>query len=125
MAPKNRVRLNICGTEYVISSDEPEAYVLELGAELDRSMRSLMNGDPRLSTTMAAVLTAITIEDEARKATASADNLRSQIKEYLSDNARARSEAEDARREAERLRAELQELKRNQAPGFPADGRNR
>ncbi|MPN32265.1 Cell division protein ZapA [bioreactor metagenome] len=119
MASKNRIRLNICGTDYMITSDEPEAYVRELGNELDRTMRSMMNNDSRVSTTMAAVLTAITLADEARKATASADNLRSQIKDYLTDNARARSEAEEARREADRLRRELDELRKRNASGYP------
>ncbi len=122
MAARNRIKLDICGTEYIITSDEPESYVLELGAELDRSMRALMNNDPRVSTTMAAVLTALTVLDEARKANASADNLRSQIKEYLSDNARARSEADEARREAERLRRELNDLRKKYVPGYPVDG---
>ncbi len=119
MAAKNRVKLDICGTEYIISTEEPESYVLELGTELDRSMRALMSNDPRVSTAMAAVLTALTAADDARKANSSADNLRSQIKEYLSDNARARAEAEEARREAERLRRELNELRKKYVPGYP------
>ena len=112
MAAKNRVKLDICGTEYIISTEEPESYVLELGTELDRSMRALMSNDPRVSTAMAAVLTALTAADDARKANSSADNLRSQIKEYLSDNARARAEAEEARRE-------LNELRKKYVPGYP------
>ena len=119
MASKNRVKLNICETNYIIASDEPEAYVQELGSDIDRSMRSIMNNDPRISTTMAAVLTALTAADEARKANASADNLRSQIKDYLTDNARARTEAEEAHREAERLRRELTDLRKKYVPGYP------
>ncbi|MDD2417665.1 MAG: cell division protein ZapA [Oscillospiraceae bacterium] len=112
MASRNRIKLTICDTEYIVTSDEPESYVRELGDELDRSMSALVNADTRVSTTMAAVLTALTLVDETRKANASADNLRSQIKEYLSDNARARAELEDARREIDRLRRDLDELTR-------------
>lgn len=112
MPSKNRIKLNICDTEYIITSDEPESYVRELGDELDRSMSALVTSDSRVSTTMAAVLTALTLADEARKASASADNLRSQIKEYLSDNARVRAELEDSRREIDRLRREIDELMR-------------
>ena len=119
MASKNRTKLNICGSEYVINSDEPEIYVQELGHEIDRSIRNMMNNDPRVSTTMAAVLTAITLADEAHKANTSADNLRSQIKDYLSDNARARSETEEARREVERLRREIDELRRKNQNSNP------
>lgn len=125
MAPKTRIKLNICGSEYIIASDEPEAYVLELSSEIDRSMRSLTNGDSRISTTMAAVLTALTYADEARKADASADNLRSQIKDYLSDNARVRAEAEDSRRENERLRRELHDLRRKYVPGYPVEDQSK
>lgn len=112
MASKNRIRLPICGTDYIISSDEPESYVKELGDDLDRSMRSLMDGDSRISTTMAAVLSALTLADEARKASDSADNLRSQIKEYLTDNARIRADAEETRRELERVRRELERYRK-------------
>ena len=84
MTSRNRIKLTICDTEYIITSDEPESYVKELGDELDKSMRSLIAGDTRISTTRAAVLTSLTLADQARKATSSADNLRSQIKEYLS-----------------------------------------
>ncbi|NLN81775.1 MAG: cell division protein ZapA [Clostridiales bacterium] len=108
----NRIKLTICDTEYIITSDESESYVRELGEELDSSMRALMEGDSRVSTTMAAILTALNFADEARKASESADNLRVQIKEYLNDNARIRAELDEARREADRLRRELDEILR-------------
>ena len=76
----NRVRLEICETEYIVTSEEPESYMLELGAQLDRDMRTLMNNDSRISTTMAAVLAALNNADIARKATDAADNLRAQMK---------------------------------------------
>ncbi len=110
--PLNKVKLNICGTEYVITSDEPEGYVQELGNQVDRAMRSLLDSDERISTTMAAVLTAITNADAAKKAESSADNLRAQMKGYLDDNSRTRQEMES-------LRRELAELRRRQ------DGQNR
>ena len=46
-----------------------------------------------------------------REAEAAADNLRSQMKGYLDDNAKARQEAENARREAAQLRRELEQLR--------------
>ena len=59
---------------------------------------------------MAAVLAALDYCDEAVKATESADNLRSQIKDYLEDSSQARMEAEEARREIEKLKKEVQTL---------------
>ena len=114
MTNKKRIKLHICGADYILTSDEPESYVMELGEELDRSMRNLMDADPRVSTTMAAVLTALTMADEARKATAAADNLRSQLKDYLSDNARARAEADH-------LRTQLGSLRKQSAAAPPRE----
>ena len=117
MSMMNKVRLRICGSDYTITSDEPEAYVRELAAQVDKDMRALVESDDRVSTTMAAVLTALNNADKAQKATQSADNLRAQMKEYLDDNARIRQEAETARRECDGLRRELQDLHAKDAPG--------
>ena len=115
MPTVNKVKLTICGTEYAITSDEAEDYVRELGGQVDRDMRALLHADERISTTMAAVLVAITNADAAKKAEGAADNLRSQMKGYLDDNARARQELENARRETERLRREIDDLRRGRS----------
>ena len=44
---------------------------------------------------------------------ASADSMRSQIRDYLEDAAKAKLEAEEAKRELARLRGELERLKGN------------
>ena len=111
MPSVNKIKLNICATDYVLTTDEPDSYMRELGGEVDHDMRVLLDSDPRISTTMAAVMTALTNADRARKAEAAADNLRSQMKGYLDDNAKARQEAETARREAAQLRRELEQLR--------------
>lgn len=116
MSSMRKVKVTIAGTDYTIASDEEEAYVRELAAGVDREMQGLLEAGARVSTTMAAVLTAITNADRARKATETADNLRMQMKEYLDDNARIRQEADSARRECANLRRELQEL-RQHTPG--------
>lgn len=104
------VKLNIAGTEYSIVSEESVPYMLELGAQVDHDMRELLN-DPRLSTTMAAVLVALNNADALKKSEEAADNLRAQMKNYLDDNARSRSESDSARRELERLREENRKLR--------------
>ena len=49
--------------------------------------------------------------DTCKKSTASSDNLRAQIKDYLEDSARARMEVDVARREIERLNREISSLR--------------
>lgn len=108
---KNRVKLNICGTECTVSTDDTEAYVLNIGDEVEKFMKSMMERNSRVSITMAATITALTYCDDMRKALAAADNLRSQIKDYLEDSSRSRLEADEARREIERMKKEIQTLR--------------
>ncbi|MDD5887851.1 MAG: cell division protein ZapA [Oscillospiraceae bacterium] len=104
---KNRVTLSICGNEYNITSDEEPAYVEELGAKVNDTLSEIIRNNDRLSITQAAILAALDFADDATKATNTAENLRSQIKEYLEDSARYKMEAEVAKREVERLQREL------------------
>ena len=105
---KNKVRLNVCGTDYYITSEDDESYIRSIGDDVDARMTQMMAGSDRVSTTMAAVLCALSYADECRKAQAAADGLRSQIRSYVEESERAHLEAEEARREIERLRRELQ-----------------
>lgn len=111
MNNQSRVKLNIRGVEYSIVTDDSEEYTLSIGEEIDRRITGMMEANDRLSITMAAVMCALTYCDESRKATENADNLRSQVKDYLEDSARARVEADDAKREIDRLKRELQALR--------------
>ena len=72
----NRVKLTICGANYVIVSEDEESYVQELGTRLDEEMNELMTKNQAISVTGAAVLKALDYLDELRKATMSADNMR-------------------------------------------------
>ena len=105
---KNKVRLNVCGTDYYIASEDDESYIRAIGDEVDARMNEMMAGSDRVSTTMAAVLCALSYADECKKAQAASVGLRSQIKTYIEESERSRVEAEEAKREIERLRRELQ-----------------
>lgn len=108
---KNKIALKICGNTYTILTEDDPDYVEELGELIDKEMRSTGQEAPSLSQTQCAVLVALDQADAAKKATASADNLRAQIKDYLEDSARARMEVDVARREIERLNRELSNLR--------------
>lgn len=105
---KNKVRLNIGGADYTITTEDDPKYVMALGDELDSLLTRMLRENSRLSVTQAAILLALDYADQCKKAEISADNLRSQIKEYLEDSARSKMDAEIARREVERLTRELQ-----------------
>lgn len=109
--PVNKIRLEICGCSYVISTTDSEQYTLSLAEKLDHNMNEIMVQNPSASVTAAAVLSALDYLDELEKSSASADNMRGQIKDYLEDAANAKLEAEEAKREIERLRREIGYLK--------------
>lgn len=104
---KNRVTIMISGSQYSILTEDEPAYVEELGREVDEAVKEVTGDNPRVSLTQASVLVALDFADQAKKATAAADNLRAQIKDYLEDSARARMEVDVTRREIERLNREL------------------
>lgn len=105
---KQQIKINVCGNDYYINTDEDPKYVQALGNELDEALSKICQSSSRLSMTQAAILLALDYADAAKKATEAADNLRGQIKEYLEDSARYKMEAEVARRDVDRLNKELQ-----------------
>ena len=115
MENARKVTLNICGTDYVVTTDEAPGYMQELGAKVDARIRNMMNGNERTSLVMASVMTALMEADEAQKAVLAADNLRKQLKSFFDDNNRSRSETDSLRREVERLKRENEELQKKLA----------
>lgn len=108
---KNKVQIKICGATYSIVTDDDTEYVESLGEFIDAEMKNISTSNPSLSSIQCAILVALDQTDAARKATAAADNLRAQIKDYLEDSARARMEVDVARREVERLNREVSNLR--------------
>ncbi len=108
---KNKVHVKIGGATYTIVTEDDPEYVENLADMINNEIRIICNSNPALSITQAAVLVALDQADACKKSTASADNLRAQIKDYLEDSARARMEVDVARREVERLNREISELR--------------
>lgn len=118
---KNRIKLNICGAECVVASDNDEAYVRSIGDEVEKAINAITQKNDRVSLTMATLITALSYCDDAHQASSGADNLRSQIKDYLEDSSRARMEADEARREIERMKREIQTLRARLSDGDAHD----
>ena len=106
----NKVRLTICGSSYVISTNESEDYMQNLAERLNLDMNELMSSSNSVSITTAAIMTALNYRDELEKASGSADNMRRQIKDYLEDAASAKMAAEELRRENAALRKKVDDL---------------
>lgn len=102
---KSRIEVNIAGMNLALVSDDEPAYVQSIAKDLNAKIQEIMNSSSTVSVAQAAILVALDCQDELQKHNNSSENLRSQIKDYLEDAARARMEAETYKRELEKLKA--------------------
>ena len=91
----HRVTVTICGNEYTFVAEEDSTYV-------DQKMTETLEAT-KAGQTDAAVLTAANIADELFKALEIAENLRSQLKEYLDEASRSKNEISELKREIFKL----------------------
>ena len=117
----NKVRVTIAGAPYAIATTDSETYITSLAKKLDEDIGKLLDANENLSVTKAAVFCAMDYLDEYRKSTGSAENMRSQIQDYIADAARAklaedktRTENETLRRENDALREQLARMQARQ-----------
>ena len=88
---KNTIRIKVCGKTYNVVSEETPVYTEKLAASLDSKINSILKASPSLSITDAAVLASLEAYDELSKARVNIENIRSQIKGYVDEAARAKS----------------------------------
>ena len=107
----NRVVVTICGDEYTFVADESASYMQKVGAYVGDKMEEVLNST-HVGRTDAAVLTAANMADEMLKQQGSTENLRSQLKGYLDDANKAKSELSECKREIFKLQQQLDKLKK-------------
>ena len=95
---------------------------MSLAKKLDEDITKLLDDNANLSVTKAAVFCAMDYLDEYRKSTGSAENMRSQIQDYIADATSAKlaedkvkAENEVLRREAAALREQLEKMRNKEA----------
>lgn len=110
MDEKNRVKLHICGSDFVISSTDSEAYMRAVGERVERTIEGHLERSPNMSLVRAAVFAALEFCDDAAKATENADQLRAQVQTYLEESAAAKSDAAELRRRGIKLERDNAEL---------------
>ncbi|HIX30865.1 MAG TPA: cell division protein ZapA [Firmicutes bacterium] len=98
----HRVTVTICGNEYTFLAEEDSAYVEKVAAYVDQRMTDILEST-KAGRTDAAVLTAANIADELFKAQEIAENLRSQLKEYLDEASKSKNEISELKREIFKL----------------------
>ncbi len=77
---KNKVEVKIAGKDYTIVGTESEEYIQRVGLYIDRKMNEVMRSNNKLSTSMAAVLTAMNVADDYFKCYESEAQLKKELK---------------------------------------------
>lgn len=98
----NRIKISICGEEYTLLADEAPSYMQKVAGYVSDRMQETLDS-AHVGRTDAAVLTALNIADELMKSQEAAENLRSQLKGYLDENARKEKEISELKRELFKL----------------------
>ena len=102
----NKVRVTIAGAPYAIATTDTESYITSLAKKLDEDITKLLDDNGNLSLSKAAVFCAMDYLDEYRKSAGSAENMRSQIQDYIADAAKAKLAEDKVRDENEVLQRE-------------------
>ncbi len=106
----NRVKVIICGREYMLQTEEAPSYVYNLAKLLERQITEIIENSPRASIHSASVMVALSTMDELSKMTANVESIRAQVKEYVDEAGKARIERDTALRENETLKAKIAQL---------------
>ncbi len=64
---KTKVRLKICGSQFLITADESEQYIQKIAKMVDEQIKYLDNSDPKLSLQMATIVAALNYCDLLEK----------------------------------------------------------
>ena len=88
-------------------AEESPSYMQKVAALVDGKMSEIMDSG-RVSRIDAAVLAAMNIADEMLKQQSGTENLRAQLKGYLDEANRAKSEVSECKREIFKLQQQLQ-----------------
>ena len=106
----NRVKVVLCGKEYLLSTEDAPSYVYQLAKNLEKRISDITENNPRVSSHSAVMMVALSTMDELTKANNAVEVIRSQVKEYVDEAGRARLERDAALREIDVLKAKIEQL---------------
>ena len=109
---KNKITITINNQEYTLMSEDSKEHIETVAKYIDKKIGEIVYASGgSLTMQDTAILAAINIADDYFKSEESADNLRSQIKQYIDDASDAMFENDRLKAENSRLKAEISALK--------------
>lgn len=114
------VIIYVAGQRFSIRTKDSEEYVISTGEQVDLRIKGIQNDNPRLNRDACAILAALDYCDDMRKLSTRVDVLRDQVKDYLADGEKLRSENASLKTEVEKLKEELRALREKKAVQQPS-----
>lgn len=105
---KNKVRLKICGSQFLITADESQQYIQKIAGIVDKRIKHLADSDPKLSVQMATIVAALNYCDQLEKEKVI-------TRELIKKTDDCESIARDATMQLNKLLVENQQLKEEKA----------
>ncbi len=100
---KTKVKLNICGSDYTIISDENEEYVKDIAQKVDNKISEVLEQNTKISMATAAVLVALDYCDDFSKVQKREDSLKEKINKQSEELKACREQNEKAKQEINNL----------------------
>ena len=106
----NRLKVVLCGKEYVLQTEDAPSYVYQLAKTLEKRISDITESNKRVSVHSAVMMVALSTMDELTKANNNIEVIRSQVKEYVDEAGKVRLERDAVMREVDVLRAKVEQL---------------
>ena len=117
METKSTLKITVGGQNYTIVAAGRTNEAKAAASELDKKVSRILKSNPSCTYTQAVVLAALDFADTSRQAIDEVEKLRSEIRAYLEDSAKAKTERDKALRELERLKAKVNKAQRDETTG--------
>lgn len=114
-----KVRLNICGIEFTISTEKTAQEAKEAALAIEESIKSLGTDNNRVSTTLASIITALSYYDKMQDALKVMQDAVSQIETYKNETHNIRIENERMKEELRLIRSQLKKTEKKDSAPIP------
>lgn len=108
----NKVKIVICGKDFMLQTAESASYVTGLARTLDNRISEVSSTNSSTSPFAASIMVALSTLDDLNKANQRLDALREQAKEYVDEAGKTRLAYDNAMLDVKRLQAKVDALEK-------------
>ncbi|SMC20902.1 cell division protein ZapA [Clostridium acidisoli DSM 12555] len=104
------VTVRVNNKEYQLVGDEKEEYLHTVGNYVDKKIKNIMENNPKLSTSEAAILTAMNLADELYKSNEYNEKLSDEVEELKNKANSLNKEISNLNEEKEKLKSQINKV---------------